>query len=84
MTTGGTLTLLLAMTVISWLQSSLTARADPPYQAVTSAVLHALTSSFFTFTTCCVAAGFALVAVTLLSGPYRRATATRAAVRIRG
>ena len=82
MTTGGTLTLLLALTALSWLQSSLTARADPRYQAVTSAVLHALTSNFFTLTTWCMAGGLALAAATLLSGPYRWATAIRAALRI--
>jgi hypothetical protein len=81
MATGGTLTLILAMTVLSWLQSSLTARADPRYQAVTSAVLHALTSNFFTLTRWCVAGSLALAVVTLLSGPYRWATATRAALR---
>jgi hypothetical protein len=84
MATGGTLTLLLALTMLSWLQSSLTARTDPRYQAVTSAVLHALTSNFFTLTTWCMAGSLALAAATLLSGPYRWATATRAALRIGG
>jgi hypothetical protein len=82
MATGGTLTLLLAMTILSRLQSSLTARAAPRYQAVTSAVVHALTGNFFTLTTGCVAGILALATVTLLSGPYRWATATRAALRI--
>jgi len=77
MTTGGTLTLLLALTMLSWLQSSLTARTDPRYQPVTSAILHALTSSFFTLTTWCVAGSLTLTTVTLLSGPYRWAAAIR-------
>ena len=81
MAAGGTLTLLLAMTMLCWLQSSLTARAAPRYQAVTSAVLHALTSNFFTLATGCVAGILALATVTLLSGPYRWATAARAALR---
>lgn len=84
MTIGGTLTLLLALTTLTWLQSSLTARADSRYQAVTSAVLHTLTSSFFTLSTWCMAGGLALAAATLLSGPYRWATAIRAALRVSG
>ena len=82
MAAGGTLTLLLAMTMLCWLQSSLTARAAPRYQALTSAVLHALTGNFFTLATGCVAGMLALATVTLLSGPYRWATAARAALRI--
>ena len=77
MTAGGTLTLLLALSMISWLQSSLTARTDPRYQPVTSAILHALTSSFFTLTTWCVAGSLTLATVTLLSGPCRWAAAIR-------
>jgi hypothetical protein len=77
MTIGGTLTLLLALTMLSWLQSSLTARTGPRYRPATSAILHALTGSFFTLTTWCVAGSLTLTAVTLLSGPYRRAAAIR-------
>ena len=84
MTAGGTLTLLLALSMISWLQSSLTARTDPRYQPVTSAILHALTSSFFTLTTWCVAGSLTLTIVTLLSGPYRWAAAIRRYLRLTG
>jgi hypothetical protein len=77
MTTGGALTLRFALAMLSWLQSSLTARADPRYQPVTSAILHALTSSFVTLTTWCVAGSLTLTAVTVLSGPYRWAAAIR-------
>jgi hypothetical protein len=77
MTTGGTLTLLFALTMLSWLQASLTARADPRYRPVSSAILHALTSSFVTLTIWCVAGGLTLATVTLLSGPYRWAAAIR-------
>jgi hypothetical protein len=35
-------------------------------------------------TTWCVAGGFAITAIALLSGPYRWATAIRAAIRIGG
>jgi hypothetical protein len=72
MTIGGTLALLAVRTVFSWLQSSLIGHAAPRYRAVTSVIAHALTNPFFTLTTWCVAGGFALAAVALLSGPYRR------------
>lgn len=81
MTIGGTLTLLVVLIAFSWLQSSLVARADPRYEAVTTAISHALTNNFFTLTTWCMAGCFALAVVTLVSGPYRWATAIRAALR---
>ena len=84
MTAGGTLALLLGVTMLAWLQSSLTARTDPRYQPVTSAILHALTSSFVTLTTWCVAGGLALTTVALLSGPYRWAAAIRRYFRFTG
>ena len=77
MTAGGTLTLLAALAMLSWLQSSLTARTDPRYQPVTSAILHALTSSFFTLATWSVAGSLTLATVTLLSGSYRWAAEIR-------
>jgi hypothetical protein len=77
MTAGGALTLLLGVTTISWLQSSLIARTDLRYQPVAGAILHALTSSFFTLTIWSVAGCLTLTTVTLLSGPYRRAAAIR-------
>ena len=77
MTAGGTLTFLVALAMLSWLQSSLTARTDPRYQPVTSAILHALTSSFFTLATWSVAGSLTLATVTLLSGPYRWAAEIR-------
>jgi hypothetical protein len=83
-TIGGTLTLLAVMTAVSWGQSSLINRAAPRYQAVTSVIVHALTTGFFTMTTWCVAGGFAITAIALLSGPYRWTTAIRAAIRIGG
>ncbi len=80
MTIGGTLAVLTVMTAVSWGQSSLIDRAAPRYQAVTSVTVHALTSGFFTMTTWCVIGGFAVAAIALLSGPYRWATAIRAAI----
>jgi hypothetical protein len=82
MTIAGTLTLLVTLTALSRLQSSLINRAAPRYQAVTGVIVHALTNSFFALTTWFAAAGFALAAAALLSGPYRWATAVRAAFRI--
>jgi hypothetical protein len=73
----GALALLLALTMLGWLQSGLIARTDPRYQPVASALVHALTSGFFTLTTWCEAGGLTVIAVTLLSGPYRWAAAVR-------
>jgi hypothetical protein len=84
MAIGGTLTLLAVMTAVSWGQSSLIDRAAPRYQAVTSVIVHALTTGFFTMTTWCMAGGFAITAIALLSGSYRWTTAIRAAIRISG
>jgi len=79
MTIGGTLTVLTVMTAVCWGQSSLIDRAASRHQAVTSVIVHALTAGFFTMTTWCVACGFAITAIALLSGSYRWATAIRAA-----
>jgi hypothetical protein len=75
MTVGGTLTLLVTLTALSRLRSALISREAPRYQAVTSVIVHALTNGFFTLTAWFIAGGFALAAVTLLSGrlpPGRR------------
>jgi hypothetical protein len=77
MLAGGLLTLLLALTALSWLQSSLIARAGHRYQPLVSAIAHALTSGLFTIAAWCGAGGLTLIAVALLSGPYRWAAATR-------
>jgi hypothetical protein len=82
MTIGGTLALLAVMTAVSWGQSSLIDRAAPRYQAVTSVLVHAFTTGFFTMTTWCVAGGVAVTAIALLPRPCRLTTAIRAALRI--
>jgi hypothetical protein len=69
LTIGGTLTVLTVMTAVFWGQSILIDRAAPRYQAVTSVIVHALTAGFFTVATWCVAAGFVITAIALLSGP---------------
>jgi hypothetical protein len=81
MTVGGTLTVLVVMTAVSWGQASPIHRAAPRYQAVTSVIVHALTTGFFTMTTWCLTGGIAVTAITALSGPYRWATTIRAAIR---
>lgn len=48
MTIGGGLTVLATSTLVSLLQSSLATQAQPRYQALVTAIVHALTSSFFT------------------------------------
>ena len=68
LTIGGTLTVLAVMTAVSSGQSSLLDRAAPRYQAVTSVIVHALTGGFVTMTAWCVAGGFAITAIALLSG----------------
>lgn len=82
MLAGGTVTLLLAGTTLSWLQARLIARADPRYQPLASAVVHALTSGFFTLTAWCGAAGLIVIALALLTGPYRWAAVTRRYLRL--
>lgn len=84
MTIGGTLTVLAVMTAVCWGQASLIHRAAPRYQAVTSVIVHALTARFFTMTMWCLAGGITVTAITALCGPYRWATAIRAAIRIGG
>ena len=68
LTIGGTLTVLVVMTAVSWGQASLIDRAAPRYQAVTSVIVHALTAGFVTMTAWCVAGGFAITAFALLTG----------------
>jgi hypothetical protein len=82
MSIGGALTVLIVAAAASWGQASLIDRAAPRYQALTSAVVHALTGGFFTMTTCCVAGCLVITAIALLTGPYHWTTAIRAAIRI--
>ena len=75
LTIGGTLTVLVVMTAASWGQASLIDRAAPRYQAVTSVIVHALTAGFFTMAAWCVAGGFAITAIALLTGRAAGGTA---------
>ena len=65
---GGTLAVLAVMIAMALGQSSLIDHAVPRYQAVTSALAHALTGGFFTLSTWCLAGGCAVTAIALLSG----------------
>jgi hypothetical protein len=71
MAVGGTLSVLIVMTAVSWGQSSLIDRAAPRFQAVTSVIVHSLTAAFFTMAWWCVAGGFAVIAVTAVAGTRR-------------
>ena len=75
LTIGGTLTVLVVMTAVSWGQASLIDRAAPRYQAVTGVIVHALTADFVTMTAWCVAGGFAITAIALLTGRAAGGTA---------
>jgi hypothetical protein len=83
LTAGGTLTLVIALIMLNWLQSSLTAHT-PRYKPLATAILHALTSSFFNLTTWCLAACLTLAIVTSLAGPYRWAATIRRYFRFSG
>jgi hypothetical protein len=69
MALGSTLTVLAASITAARLQSSLISRAQPRYQPAVTALLHALTSSFFTPALWCITGSLILAAATLLSGP---------------
>jgi hypothetical protein len=77
MTIGGTFTVLVASILAARLQSSLIARAQPRYQPASAAILHALSSGFFTLAMCCMTGGLILAATALLTGPYPWATSIR-------
>jgi hypothetical protein len=77
MAIGGTITALTARIVVSWLQSSLTAKSSPHYQAVADVLVHALTNGFFTLDMWVLLSGLALTAGTLLAGRSSRAAALR-------
>jgi hypothetical protein len=69
---GGTLTVLAVMTALAIGQSSLIDHAGPRVQALTGVLVHALTGGFFTMSTWCVACGYAVIAIALLSDPTAR------------
>ncbi|MGH3405049.1 MAG: hypothetical protein ACRDRJ_21470 [Streptosporangiaceae bacterium] len=68
LTVGGALTIQVASIVVSRLQSSLIARAQPRFQPATTSILQALTRGFFTLAGWCVIGSLVLATVALLSG----------------
>jgi hypothetical protein len=68
MTIGGGLTVLATSIAVTLLRSSLITRAQPRYQPVVNAILHALTSGFFTLALWCMIGSLILAAAALLSG----------------
>ena len=66
MTIGSALILLAAGAALSWLRSSLVARAVPRYHALASVIVHALTNGFFSLTAWCMAGCLAVAAVAAL------------------
>jgi hypothetical protein len=67
MTIGGGLTILATVIAVNLLQSSLTARAQPRYQPLVSAVVHALTGGFFTLALWGMISSFVLATAALLA-----------------
>jgi hypothetical protein len=82
MAIGGMITALAARIAVSWLDSTLIDKSTARYQAVTGALVHALTSSFFTMSTWVLLGGVALTAGTVLAGPYHWATRLRTTLRL--
>jgi hypothetical protein len=68
MSAGGALTVLGTAIAVSRFQSALVARQQPRDQTVSMAILHALTSGFFTLATWCVITGLVLAAAALIAG----------------
>ena len=68
MTIGGGLTVLATSIAVTLLQSSLITRAQPRYQPVVTAILHALTSGYFILALWCMISSLILAAAALLSG----------------
>ena len=72
MTFGGTLTLVLTLAALCEFRSALISREAPRYQAMTSAIVHALTGSFFTLITWFIIGGCVIAAGALLPAPASR------------
>jgi hypothetical protein len=81
MTIGGGLTVLATSIAVTLLQSSLITGVQPRYQPVVTAIVHALTSGFFTLALWCMISSLILATATLLSGPHSWATAIRSRTR---
>jgi hypothetical protein len=69
MTFGGTLALVLTLAALCEFRSALISREAPRYQAMTSAIAHALTGSLFTLLTWFIIGGCVIAAGALLPAP---------------
>ena len=81
LSTGGGLMVLVAWIAVTLLRSTLIGRAQPRYQPIVAAILHALTSGFFTLALWCMIGSLILAAAALLSGPRSWATGVRGRTR---
>ena len=81
MSIGGGLTVLATSIAVTLLRSSLITRAQPRYQPVVTATVHALTSGFFTLALWCMIGSLILATAALLSGSCSWATAIRTRAR---
>jgi hypothetical protein len=77
---GGTATVLGTTIAVTLVQSGVIARGQPRWRPVLTAILHALTSGFFTLALWCVISGLILTTAALLTGPYPWARALRTAI----
>lgn len=78
---GGTLGLVVVRRVVMWGQTQLIATAEPENTASRTAVVHQVLHSFFDLTLAIVIGALILLALTLLTGPYRWARGLRDGVR---
>ena len=74
---GGLLGLVAVRRAVIWLQSDLTGHAKPANQAALSVITGQIFHGFFTVTMWFLIGGLIIVALALLSGPYRWAVAIR-------
>lgn len=81
LTIGGMLGLIVIRRAIIWLQSDLTAQAKPANQAALTVITGQVFLGLFTVTLWFLIGGLILAVLTLLSGPYRWAVASRSRAR---
>lgn len=81
MSIGGGVTVLATSIAVTLLQSSLITRAQPRYQPAVTAIVHRLTSGFFTLALWCMISSLILASAALLSGSRSWATAIRSRAR---
>lgn len=80
LTIGGMLGLVVVRRVLMWEQNQLLDVGRPENREARSAIVHGLLNGFFNLTWWILIAGLVVVAVALVTGPYRWAVATRRGV----